>query len=90
MLDSISQKTNIMDINYTSGRKLNRELINRLQPANIYQNIVIYLLRVQPVVVRLTWLVPAWKHVCSITKYVRMPDLLMDLELHVQKETIAK
>lgn len=29
-------EANIMDINYTSGRRLNKELINRLAPLRIY------------------------------------------------------
>ena len=61
-------EANIVDINYTSGRKLNKALINRLQLANIYLNTEIFLLPVLQAVVRLTWLAPlAWKHVSGIT-----------------------
>ena len=49
-------EANIMDINYTSGRK------------NIYLNIGIFLLPVLQAAVKLTWPVPlAWKPVSSIT-----------------------
>ena len=45
-------EANIMDINYTSGRKLNKELIRRLATCEYFN-----------------------------TKYVRLPDLLIDLEI---------
>ena len=62
-------EANIMDINYTSGRKLNKELIRRLQLANIYLNTGIFLLPVLQAVVKLTWPVPlAWKHASAITQ----------------------
>ena len=60
-------EANIMDINYTSGRKLNKELIRRLATCE-YINTGIFLLPVLQAVVRLTWPVPlAWRLVSSIT-----------------------
>jgi DNA replication protein DnaC len=60
-------EANIMDINYTSGRKLNKELIRRLATCE-YLNTGIFLLPVLQAVVRLTWPVPlAWRLVSSIT-----------------------
>ena len=56
-------EANIMDINYTSGRKLNKDLITGLQLANIYLNTGISLSLVLQAVVKLTWPVPlAWRH----------------------------
>ena len=60
-------EASIMDIDYTSGRKLNRDLINRLATCE-YISEHRNLLPVQQAVVRLTCPVPlAWKHVNSIT-----------------------
>lgn len=86
-------EANIMDINYTSGRKLNRELINRLATCEYISEHRNLFITGATGWVRLTWLVPlAWKHVCSIT----VPSMfvcqicLWIWRLHVQKETIAK
>ena len=46
-------EANIMEINYTSGRKLNKDLINRL--VTICMNTEIFLLPVQQAVVKHTW-----------------------------------
>ena len=54
----------IMDVDYTSGRKLNKELILVLLHVNIYLNIEISLSQVQLVAEKRTWHVPlVWKHV---------------------------
>ena len=58
----------IAAIDYHSGRKLNKALINRLQPVNTLQNTGTSLLLEQPEVVKLTWPVPlAWRLVNSIS-----------------------
>ena len=61
-------EANIMDINYTSGRKLNKELIRRLATCEYiseHRNLFITVLQAA---VKLTWPVPlAWKPVSSIT-----------------------
>lgn len=61
-------EASIMDINYTSGRKLNKELISRLATCEYiseYRNLFI---TGATAVVRLTWPVPlAWRLVNSIT-----------------------
>ena len=57
----------IMDINYTSGRKLNRELIKRLATCEYISEHRNLLLPALQAVGRLTWPVPlAWRHVSSI------------------------
>lgn len=62
-------EANIMDINYSSGCRLNKELINRLATCEyIYLNTGIYLLPVQQAVAKHTWHMPlAWKPASSIT-----------------------
>ncbi len=61
-------EANIMDINYTSGRKLNKDLLTDLQLANIYLNTGIFLSPALQAVVKLTWPVPlAWRLVSSIS-----------------------
>ena len=62
-------EASIMDINYTSGRKLNKDLINRLATCEyIYLNTGIFLLPVRQAVVKHTWHVPlVWKPASSIT-----------------------
>jgi hypothetical protein len=56
----------IMDVDYTSGRKLNKELITRLATCE-YLNIEISLSQVQLVAEKRTWHVPlVWKHVNNI------------------------
>ena len=62
-------EASIMDINYTSGRKLNKDLINRLATCEyIYLNTGISLSPVLQAVVKHTWPVPlAWRLVSSIS-----------------------
>lgn len=86
-------EANIMDINYTSGRKLNKELIRRLATANIYLHTGIFLLPVLQAVVKLTWPVPlAWRLVSSIS----IPSMsaflicLLTWRLHGQMATTKK
>ena len=66
----------IAAIDYHSGRMLNKALINRLATCEYiteYRNIFI----TGAEVVKLIWPVPlAWKH----ARYVRLPDLLLDLQ----------
>ena len=58
-------EANIMDINYTSGRKLNKELIRRLATC---EYIEIFLLPVLQAAVKLTWpVLLAWRLISSIT-----------------------
>lgn len=58
----------IMDINYTSGRRLNKELIKRLATCEYIAEHGIFSSPVQQAVGRLTWPVPlAWRHVNSIS-----------------------
>lgn len=59
----------IGDINYTSGRKLNRSLIERLQPVNTSQNTGIFLLPELLGAVRPIWHVHlGWKPANSATR----------------------
>lgn len=74
---------NIMDIDYTSGRKLNKELIKRLATCNYiseYRNIFI----TGATGSGKTYLANAFgMEACKQfykTQYVRLPDLLIDLE----------
>ena len=61
-------EASIIDINYTSGRKLNKTLLTGLQLANIYLNTGISVSLVLQAVVKLTWPVPlAWRLVSSIS-----------------------
>ena len=61
-------EASIMDINYTSGRKLNKDLINRLATCEYiseHRNLFIPVLQAA---VKLTWPVPlAWRLVSSIS-----------------------
>ena len=77
-------EANIMDINYTSGRKLNRELINRLATCEYiseHRNLFI----TGATGCGKTYMACAFGMEACMqyysTKYVRMPDLLMDLEI---------
>ena len=86
-------EANIMDINYTSGRKLNKLSLADLLLANIYRNIGISLLPVQQAVEKPIWLVLLeWKRVNVILP----PDMsafqicLLIWRLPGQKETIEK
>lgn len=69
-------EANIMDINYTSGRKLNKELIRRLaicEYISEHRNLFI------------TGATGCGKTYMGAfgmdTKYIRLPDLLIDLEM---------
>lgn len=73
-----------MDINYTSGRKLNKSLINRLASCEFiseYRNLFI----TGATGCRKTYMACAFgMEACKRyynTKYVRLPDLLIDLEI---------
>ncbi len=82
-------EANIMDINYTSGRKLNKNLIS----TNIYLNIGISLLLVQQAVGKPIWLVLlAWKRVngISLLNIFAFQICLLILRLHGQKGTTEK
>ena len=77
-------EANIMDINYTSGRKLNRELINRLATCEYiseHRNLFI----TGATGCGKTYMACAFGMEACMqyysTKYVRMLDLLMDLEI---------
>lgn len=61
-------EASIMDINYTSGRRLNKDLINRLATCEYISEHRNLLLPVQQAVVKHTWHVHlAWKPASSIT-----------------------
>lgn len=77
-------EASIMDINYTSGRKLNRELINRLATCEYiseHRNLFI----TGATGCGKTYLACAFgMEACKQyfnTKYVRLPDMLIDLEV---------
>ena len=57
----------VVDINYTSGRKLNRELINRLATCEYIRNTGICSLPMRQEAERQIWRAPsAWKHASNI------------------------
>ena len=61
-------EANIMDINYTSGRKLNKELIRRLATCEYISEHRNLFLPALQAVVKHTWPVPlAWRLVSSIS-----------------------
>ena len=74
----------IMDINYTSGRKLNKELINRLATCEYiseHQNLFITgATGCGKTYMACAFGMKACKHYYN-TRYVRLPDLLIDLEM---------
>ena len=77
-------EANIMDINYTSGRRLNKKLINRLATCEYiseHRNLFI----TGATGCGKTYMACAFgMEACkqySNTRYVRMPDLLMDLDI---------
>lgn len=74
----------IMDINYTSGRKLNRNLIERLSTCEFiaeHRNLIITgATGCGKTYMACAFGMEACKQYYN-TKYVRLPDLLMDLEL---------
>ena len=77
-------ESNIMDINYTSGRRLNKELINRLATCEYiseHRNLFITgATGCGKTYMACTFGMEACKQY-SNTRYVRMPDLLMDLDI---------
>ena len=77
-------EANIMDINYTSGRKLNKALINRLATCEYiseHRNLFI----TGATGCGKTYMACAFgMEACKMyyaTKYVRLPDLLIDLDI---------
>ena len=73
----------IMDINYTSGRKLNKELINRLATCEYiseHRNLFITGARLWKTYMACAFGMEACKQYYN-TRYVRLPDLLIDLEM---------
>ena len=77
-------EANIMDINYTSGRRLNKELINRLATCEYiseHRNLFITgATGCGKTYMACTFGMEACMQY-SNTRYVRMPDLLMDLDI---------
>ena len=77
-------EANIMDINYTSGRKLNKELIRRLATCEYiseHRNLFITVATgCGKTYMACAFGMEACKQYFN-TKYVRLPDLLMDLEM---------
>ncbi len=75
---------NIMDVNYTSGRKLNKELINRLATCEYiseHRNLFITgATGCGKTYMACAFGMEACKRYFN-TKYVRLPDLLIDLEI---------
>ena len=77
-------EANIMDINYTSGRRLNKELINRLATCEYiseHRNLFITgATGCGKTYMACAFGMEACKQYYN-TRYVRMPDLLMDLDI---------
>ena len=77
-------KASIMDINYTSGRRLNKELINRLATCEYiseHRNLFITgATGCGKTYMACAFGMEACKQYYN-TRYVRMPDLLMDLDI---------
>ena len=77
-------EASIMDINYTSGRKLNKELINRLATCEYiseHRNLFITgATGCGKTYMACAFGMEACKQYYN-TRYVRMPDLLMDLDI---------
>lgn len=85
-------EANIMDINYTSGRKLNKNLISRLATCEYISEHRLYL-PVQQAVEKPIWLVLlAWKHVngISLLNISAFQICLLILRLHDQKGITEK
>ena len=76
-------EANIMDINYTSGRKLNKELIRRLATCEYiseHRNLFITgATGCGKTYMACAFGMEACKHYYSV-RYVRLPDLLLDLQ----------
>ena len=76
-------EANIMDINYTSGRRLNKELINRLATCEYiseHRNLFITgATGCGKTYMACAFGMEACKHYYSV-RYVRLPDLLLDLQ----------
>jgi len=72
-------ETYIADIDYTSGRKLNRTLIERLATCEYIQRTATSSLRALRAAARPIGM-EAYKQRFK-TKYIRLPDLLLDLEI---------
>lgn len=77
-------EANIMDINYTSGRKLNKNLISWLATCKyIYEHRNLFIIGAtgrSEIYMACTLGMAACKQYFN-TKYVRLPDLLIDLEM---------
>lgn len=77
-------EANIMDINYTSGRKLNKDLINRLVTCEyISEHWNLFITGATgcgKTYMACAFGMDACKQYYN-TRYVRMPDLLMDLDI---------
>lgn len=86
-------EANIMDINYTSGRKLNRNLINRLATCEYiseHRNLFITgATGCGKTYMACAFGMEACKQYYN-TRYVRMPDLLMDLDIARSEGTYRK
>lgn len=77
-------EANIMDINYTSGRKLNKNLINRLATCEyISEHLNLFITGAtgcSKTYMACAFGMEACKQYFN-TRYVRLPDLLIDLEM---------
>lgn len=77
-------EANIMDINYTSGRKLNKNLISWLATCKyIYEHRNLFIIGAtgrSEIYMACDFGMAACKQYFN-TKYVRLPDLLIDLEM---------
>ena len=86
-------EASIMDINYTSGRKLNKDLINRLATCEYiseHRNLFITgATGSGKTYMSCAFGMEACKQYYS-TKYVRLPDLLIDLEMSRNEGTYKK
>lgn len=86
-------EASIMDINYTSGRKLNKDLINRLATCEyISEHHNLFITGATgsgKTYMSCAFGMEACKQYYS-TKYVRLPDLLIDLEMSRNEGTYKK
>ena len=85
-------EANIMDINYTSGRKLNKELIRRLATCEYiseHRNLFITgATGCGKTYMACAFGMEACKHYYSV-RYVRLPDLLLDLQAAMDNGTFS-